>query len=83
MFSAFDSAINFAEQLIYLAREEGHHPVIRLERNTMRVFVTWWTKEIKGIHNQDLILAEQTDKLFGRHSINVWSSELPAVSGGA
>ena len=82
-FSVFDAAINFAEQLVYLGREEGHHPVIRLERNTMRVFVTWWTKEIKGIHNNDLMLAGHTDNLFNSRSINMWSDGLPAIPGEA
>ena len=77
-FSVFDAAIAFAEEILYLGKAEEHHPVIRLERNTMRVFVTWWTKEIKGIHNSDLVLAEQTDKLFNRGSIKVRSDTLPS-----
>lgn len=75
-FSVFDAAINFAEQLVYLGRKEGHHPVIRLERNTMRVFVTWWTKEIDGIHYQDLILAEQTDRIYENGQNIGWSNEI-------
>lgn len=63
-FTVFADAIAFAERIVYLAKAEGHHPVIRMERNTMRVFVTWYTKEIKGIHNRDLLLAQQTDRLY-------------------
>lgn len=72
-FGVFDAAIAFAEQILYLAKTEGHQPVIRLERNTMRVTVTWWTKEIKGIHNQDLILAQKTDWLFQKERKQHWS----------
>jgi 4a-hydroxytetrahydrobiopterin dehydratase len=79
-FNDFDAAIEFAEQLVLLARKEEHHPVIRLERSTMRVFVTWWTKEIGGIHNQDLILAGQTDHLFDLSHINVWPDATTVIS---
>lgn len=82
-FSVFDAAINFAEQLVYLGREEGHHPVIRLERNTMRVFVTWWTKEINGIHNQDLILAEQTDRIYENGQNPPWLTGIHMAQGSA
>ena len=68
-FDVFDAAIAFAEQIIFLARAEGHHPTIRLERNTMCVIVTWWTKALNGIHNSDLILAAQTDRLFDAEQV--------------
>ncbi|MBN2342840.1 MAG: 4a-hydroxytetrahydrobiopterin dehydratase [Deltaproteobacteria bacterium] len=70
-FGVFDGAITFAEQLLYMARTEGHHPVIRMERNTKTVFVTWWTKEINDIHNRDLLLARQTDRLFDNRTVRV------------
>jgi 4a-hydroxytetrahydrobiopterin dehydratase len=73
-FSGFDAAIAFAEALLYLGKAEGHHPVIRLERNTMRAFITWWTKEINGIHHRDLTMAQETDRIFDLGSVNVWSN---------
>ena len=78
-FSSFDAAIAFAEALLYLGKAEGHHPVIRLERNTMRVFITWWTKEINGIHHRDLTMARETDRMFDLSSVNVWSDATAAT----
>lgn len=59
---------NFAEALVFtevvgkLAESEGHHPVLKTEWG--QVTVTWWTHKIKGLHQNDFIMAGKTDRLY-------------------
>jgi len=59
---------NFAQALAYtdlvgeLAEEEDHHPSLLTEWG--RVTVTWWTHKIKGLHQNDFIMAAKTDALY-------------------
>lgn len=62
LFSNYSEAVKFTGQIAALAAYEDHHPAILLEWDT--VTVTWCTKSIGGLHNNDLIMAQQTDKLF-------------------
>jgi 4a-hydroxytetrahydrobiopterin dehydratase len=61
-FKDFASALTFTQQVGELAEQEGHHPVIRTEWG--KVTVTWWTHKIKGLHQNDFIMAAKTDKLY-------------------
>ncbi|MGQ9500703.1 MAG: 4a-hydroxytetrahydrobiopterin dehydratase [Anaerolineae bacterium] len=61
-FKDFAQALRFTDQVGNLAEEEGHHPTIVTEWG--RVTVTWWTHKIKGLHQNDFIMAAKTDRLY-------------------
>jgi 4a-hydroxytetrahydrobiopterin dehydratase len=61
-FRNFAQALAFANAVGGIAEEEGHHPVIELTWG--RVTVTWWTHKIKGLHQNDFIMAAKTDELY-------------------
>lgn len=61
-FKDFASALTFTQQVGEAAEEQGHHPVIRTEWG--KVTVTWWTHKIKGLHQNDFIMAAKTDQLY-------------------
>jgi 4a-hydroxytetrahydrobiopterin dehydratase len=63
-FKDFDQAAGFTSQVAQIAREEDHHPAILTEWG--RVTVTWWTHKIKGLHQNDFIMAAKTDQLYGK-----------------
>jgi len=61
-FKDFAGALTFTQQVGQLAEEQGHHPVIRTEWG--KVTVTWWTHKIKGLHQNDFIMAAKSDQLY-------------------
>jgi 4a-hydroxytetrahydrobiopterin dehydratase len=61
-FKDFADALTFTIKVGELAEEQAHHPVIRTEWG--KVMVTWWTHKIKGLHQNDFIMAAKTDELF-------------------
>ena len=61
-FKNFVKAMEFANQLAELAEAEGHHPGILVEWG--KVTVTWWSHSIKGLHNNDFVMAAKTDTLL-------------------
>ena len=62
LFPDFASAMQFANQVAFLAEEEGHHPIVLLQWG--RVRVTWWTFKIRGLHENDFIMAGKTDVAY-------------------
>lgn len=62
-FRDFASALAFTNQVGRIAEEQDHHPAILTEWG--RVTVTWWTHAIKGLHQNDFIMAAKTDQLYG------------------
>jgi 4a-hydroxytetrahydrobiopterin dehydratase len=58
----FAEALAFTNQVGALAEEEGHHPAILTEWG--KVTVTLWTHAIKGLHQNDFIMAAKINKLF-------------------
>ncbi len=58
----FAQALEFTNRVGRLAQEEGHHPTILTEWG--RVTVTWWTHKIRGLHQNDFIMAARTDRLY-------------------
>ncbi len=62
VFKDFNQALEFTNQVARIANEEDHHPAILTEWG--RVTVTWWTHRIKGLHQNDFIMAAKTDRLF-------------------
>ena len=61
-FKNFVSALEFTNAVGAMAEEYNHHPALLTEWG--KVTVTWWTHKIKGLHENDLIMAAKTEKLF-------------------
>jgi 4a-hydroxytetrahydrobiopterin dehydratase len=57
----FTEALSFTNQIGAIAEEEEHHPLIVTEWG--KVTVQWWTHKIRGLHNNDFIMAAKTDGL--------------------
>ncbi len=60
-FRNFIDALAFTNAVGDLAEEEGHHPALLTEWG--RVTVSWWTHKIRGLHQNDFIMAAKTDEL--------------------
>lgn len=58
-FKTFREAINFVNQVADLAEKEGHHPNIFISYN--KVTITLTTHFIKGLHENDFIMAAKID----------------------
>lgn len=54
-------AVALTNKIAMIAEKEDHHPLIVLEWG--RVTVQWWTHVIKGLHQNDFIMAAKTDNL--------------------
>lgn len=61
-FKNFVQAMAFTQAVGALAEEFGHHPALLTEWG--RVKVSWWTHKIKGLHENDAIMAAKTGQLF-------------------
>lgn len=61
-FKNFALALAFTNQVGELAEAEDHHPALLTEWG--KVTVTWWTHKIKGLHQNDFIMAARTDELY-------------------
>jgi 4a-hydroxytetrahydrobiopterin dehydratase len=62
-FPDFVAAIAFIDKLAVLAEAEGHHPDLCIHYN--RVDVTLWTHAVRGLSENDFILAAKIDALVG------------------
>jgi 4a-hydroxytetrahydrobiopterin dehydratase len=63
-FKNFVGALNFTNAIGAVAEEFNHHPALLTEWG--KVTVTWWTHKIKGLHENDLIMAAKTEKIFNQ-----------------
>ncbi len=61
-FKNFSEALAFTNKVGEIAEKEDHHPAILTEWG--KVTVTWWTHKIKGLHQNDFIMAAKTDALL-------------------
>jgi 4a-hydroxytetrahydrobiopterin dehydratase len=61
-FHDFAQALAFTNAVGGIAEEEGHHPAIELTWG--RVTVSWWTHKIRGLHQNDFIMAAKTNELY-------------------
>lgn len=61
-FKDFVAAMDFANKVGQISEEENHHPAIVVEWG--KVTVIWWTHKIKGLHQNDFIMAAKTDQLI-------------------
>jgi 4a-hydroxytetrahydrobiopterin dehydratase len=62
-FKDFRTAMEFALQVGELAEREQHHPEIHLGWG--KVMVESWTHKIRGLHQNDFILAAKIDAIHG------------------
>ena len=62
-FRNFRDAFGFVEQAAALAEAEGHHPDISFGWGYATVSLR--TKKIKGLHENDFIMAAKLDRLAG------------------
>jgi len=63
-FSNFVEALEFTNAVGAAAEEEGHHPIITLTWG--KATVTWYTHKIKGLHENDFIMAAKTDEQYAQ-----------------
>jgi 4a-hydroxytetrahydrobiopterin dehydratase len=60
-FANFSEALDFVTGVGKLAESEGHHPDIAFGWGWAKV--SWQTKKIKGLHENDFIMAAKTNDL--------------------
>jgi len=60
-FPDFRAALDFVVRLGELSERQGHHPDVSFGWGW--AVVSWQTKKIKGLHENDFIMAAQTDRL--------------------
>ena len=61
-FKNFKEALAFTNDLASLAEDEGHHPDIHLSWGKVKVLL--WTHKIKGLSENDFIMAAKSDVCF-------------------
>jgi len=61
-FKNFVQAMAFSNRVGDIAEAENHHPAILTEWG--KVTITWWSHKIRGLHNNDLIMAARTDRVY-------------------
>jgi 4a-hydroxytetrahydrobiopterin dehydratase len=61
-FEDFTQALEFTNAVGALAEEQGHHPALLTEWG--RTTVEWWTHKIKGLHQNDFVMAAKTNELY-------------------
>lgn len=57
----FKHTMDLVNRIASLAEEEGHHPVMHVYYN--KLIIEIWTHAIKGLSENDFILAVKIDKL--------------------
>ncbi len=65
-FSDFQQALDFTCQVSAAAEAAGHHPALLTEWG--KVTVSWWTHAIRGLHQNDFVMAAKTDEIFAANS---------------
>jgi 4a-hydroxytetrahydrobiopterin dehydratase len=61
-FQNFSLALAFANRIAEIAALQDHHPALLIEWG--RLTVSWYTRAIGGLHQNDLIMAAKTDQLY-------------------
>ena len=65
-FKNFGEAFGFVERAAALAEAEGHHPEIAFGWGYATVSLR--TKKIKGLHENDFIMAVKLDRIYGEQA---------------
>ena len=58
---SYAEALEFTNEIAAIAEEQDHHPLIILEWG--KVTVQWWTHVVKGLHQNDFIMAAKVDHI--------------------
>jgi 4a-hydroxytetrahydrobiopterin dehydratase len=66
-FGDFREAFAFVQAISELAEAEGHHPDISFGWG--HAMVSLQTKKIKGLHENDFIMAAKIDRIFAQDAI--------------
>ena len=61
-FNDYFGSVDFTKKIADISEKENHHPSILLEWG--KVTVRWWTHKIKGLHENDFIMATKTDEIY-------------------
>lgn len=61
-FRNFRQALDFVTRVGEAAEAQAHHPDISFSWG--QATVSWYTKKIKGLHENDFIMAARTDQLY-------------------
>lgn len=61
-FRNFREALDFVTRVGEVADAQAHHPDISFSWG--QATVSWYTKKIKGLHENDFIMAARTDQLY-------------------
>jgi 4a-hydroxytetrahydrobiopterin dehydratase len=61
-FRDFRSALNFVQKVGEIAENEGHHPDVNFGWGYATISLQ--TKKIKGLHENDFIVATKIDRVF-------------------
>jgi 4a-hydroxytetrahydrobiopterin dehydratase len=61
-FRDFRSALNFVQKVGEIAENEGHHPDVNFGWGYATISLQ--TKKIKGLHENDFIMATKIDRVF-------------------
>ncbi len=61
-FNDFAQALSFTNKIGVLAEQQDHHPALLTEWG--KVTVTWWTHRVRGLHQNDFIMAAKTDREY-------------------
>ena len=62
-FRDYATALALVEKVSAIAEAEGHHPDVSFGWGYCRV--VWWTHKIKGLHENDFIMAAKTNAVAG------------------
>ncbi len=62
-FQNFAQALDFTNRVGQMAEQQDHHPAILTEWGKVTVY--WWTHKIRGLHQNDFVMAARTDALYG------------------
>lgn len=63
-FANFRDAMNFVVAVGELAEAQGHHPDVAFGWGWANI--SWHTKKIGGLHENDFVMAAKTDRLAAR-----------------
>lgn len=61
-FEAFTDTIRFVNAIAHLSEQEGHHPIMHVEFRNLTL--AWWTHKIDGLHANDFIMAQESDRIY-------------------
>ncbi len=62
-FKNFAQSLDFTNRVGAIAEQYDHHPALLTEWG--KVTVSWWTHTLRGLHQNDFIMAAKTDALYG------------------